>query len=52
VEGAAPEALREVGSVLRSDEPSAFPRQEAIFANMPAQEDACLRVPKVGEEET
>lgn len=37
--------------VVREDKAALFPAQEAIFGNMPAQEDGCLMIPKVGEEE-
>lgn len=47
-----PAALPEAEAVLRADEPAAFGNQDAIFANMPAQEEGCLSVPKVGEEDT
>ncbi len=40
-----------VEAVLRADTPSVFGNQDGIFANMAAQEDAYLVVPKVGEED-
>lgn len=43
--------LPSVLEVVREDASSVFTAQEAIFANMPAQEDGCLMIPKVGEEE-
>lgn len=46
-----PGALPEVEAVLRADAPVSFANQDAIFANMPEQEDGCLSVPKVGEED-
>lgn len=45
-------ALPEVEAVLRADTPAVFANQDGIFANMPAQEEGYLRVPKVGEEDT
>ncbi|EWM29665.1 glutamyl-trna amidotransferase subunit c [Nannochloropsis gaditana] len=48
----APDSMPTVQEVLRPDSPSIFPNQDAIFTNMAEQEDAFLRVPKVGEEDT
>lgn len=50
--GLAPGTMPTVDKVLRPDQPSVFPNQDAIFANMAEQEDAYLSVPKVGEEDT
>lgn len=50
--GLAPGTMPTVDKVLRPDQPSIFPNQDAIFANMAEQEDAYLSVPKVGEEDT
>lgn len=50
--GLAPGNMPTVDKVLRPDQASIFPNQDAIFANMAEQEDAYLSVPKVGEEDT
>jgi|EP00624_Nannochloropsis_granulata_P003629 aspartyl/glutamyl-tRNA(Asn/Gln) amidotransferase C subunit len=50
--GLAPGTMPTVDKVLRPDQASVFPNQDAIFANMAEQEDAYLSVPKVGEEDT
>jgi Asp-tRNA(Asn)/Glu-tRNA(Gln) amidotransferase C subunit len=49
--GMAPGSLPPVEAVLRADTPAVFGNQDGIFANMAAQEDAYLVVPKVGEED-